>query len=170
MATVFLGLGSNIDREKHIVAGIIDIAEHFQWQQRSRVFNSKAVGFVGNDFYNLVVEVTTPLNVEQVQQTCKAIERNHGRSEYSPKFSPRTLDIDILLYDDLCQPHNPQLPRTEILQNAFVLWPLAEIAPARLHPQVKKSYQSLWREFQQSQKRLHEQQLSPLREERWLPF
>lgn len=170
MVSVFLGLGSNIEREKHILAGIIDIAEHFIWRQRSRVFESRAVGFAGSNFYNLVVEVETELSLYQVQQRCKLIEQAHGRSEYSPKYSPRTLDIDMLLYGDVCHDSNPQLPRAEILHNAFVLKPLAEIAPQRRHPTSGESYQQLWQAYQQHHAGNDEQWLAPLKEERWLPF
>ncbi|MBL4741431.1 MAG: 2-amino-4-hydroxy-6-hydroxymethyldihydropteridine diphosphokinase [Idiomarina sp.] len=170
MVSVFLGLGSNIEREKHILAGIIDIAEHFQWLQRSRVYESRAVGFDGSNFYNLVVEVQTHLSVQQVQQRCKQIEQDHGRSEHSPKYSPRTLDIDLLLYGELCHERSPQLPRAEILHNAFVLRPLAEIAPDRVHPICGESYQQLWQAYQQQHQANHEQWLRPLSEERWLPF
>lgn len=164
MATVFLGVGSNIDREQHILSGVIALAEQFEWRQRSRVFESRAVGFAGSDFYNLVVEVRTDSSIQQVWQYCKDIEERNGRSPNSPKYSPRSLDIDMLLYDDELNAEHPQLPRAEILENAFVLWPLADIAPNRKHPLVHKTYAQLWREYQ------GQQQLAPLTDERWLPF
>ena len=80
MARVFLDVGSNSDRERHILNGLIDINEHFNWVQRSQVYESEAVGFAGHAFYNLVVEVTTTLDVESVLQQCKAIEKAHGRT------------------------------------------------------------------------------------------
>lgn len=164
MARVFLGVGSNSDRERHILNGLIDINEHFNWVQRSRVYESEAVGFAGHAFYNLVVEVTTTLDVESVLEQCKAIEKAHGRTHGGPKFSPRTLDIDVLLYDDLVRESEPQLPRAEILENAFVLLPLADIAPMRRHPVNGKTYRALWQTYNRTQ------QLAPLKDERWLPF
>ncbi|PYE31833.1 2-amino-4-hydroxy-6-hydroxymethyldihydropteridine diphosphokinase [Idiomarina fontislapidosi] len=164
MACVFLGIGSNLDRERHILNGLIDISEHFNWVRRSPVYESEAIGFAGHAFYNLVVEVTTELDVEAVLQQCKAIEQAHGRTHGGPKFSPRTLDIDVLLYDDLIRDADPQLPRAEILENAFVLQPLADIAPTRKHPVTGYTYHTLWQRYNRSQ------QLAPLADERWLPF
>ena len=164
MALVYLGLGSNIEREKHILSGIIELAEHFDWECRSRVFESRAVGFAGSNFYNLVAAVRTELDVDEVWRRCKQIEYDHGRSEHSPKFSPRTLDIDILLYDDMIRREHPQLPRAEILENAFVLWPLADIAAQLKHPTEGVTYKRLWEHYDCTQ------ELAPIEDERWLPF
>lgn len=167
MARVFLGVGSNTDREKHIRSGLKAIAKNFVWHQRSRIFRSASVGFSGNDFYNLVVEVETGRSVTDVLAECKRIEQENGRIPGSAKFSPRTLDIDVLLYDDLIQERQPQLPRGEILENAFVLWPLAEIAGNRLHPLLSVSYQQLWEQYQQTHKD-SPQQLDPINDTHWL--
>ncbi|RUO72777.1 2-amino-4-hydroxy-6-hydroxymethyldihydropteridine diphosphokinase [Idiomarina seosinensis] len=164
MAQVFLGIGSNIDREQHIISGLIALAEHFDWRQRSRVFESRAVGFDGSDFYNLVVEVSTTQSVAETFSVCKHIEQQNGRAANSPKYSPRSLDIDMLLYDDRVNTYEPQLPRAEITENAFVLWPLAEIAPDKIHPLQGKTFAELWRNYRSAQ------QLAPIDDERWLPF
>lgn len=167
MAQVFLGIGSNTDREKHIRAGLKAIAKSFTWQQRSRIFCSASVGFSGSDFYNLVVEAETDLSVTEVLAECKRIEQENGRIPGSAKFSPRTLDIDVLLYDDVIREQQPQLPRGEILENAFVLWPLAEIAGRRLHPLLNVSYEQLWEQYQQTHKD-SPQQLEPISDTHWL--
>ncbi|MDV6315825.1 2-amino-4-hydroxy-6-hydroxymethyldihydropteridine diphosphokinase [Idiomarina sp. HP20-50] len=167
MARVFLGIGSNTDREKHIRSGAEAIAKCFCWRQRSRVFRSASVGFSGSDFYNLVVEVETKQTVTEVLAECKRIEQQNGRVPGSAKFSPRTLDIDVLLYDNLIRDEQPQLPRAEILENAFVLWPLSEIAGSRLHPLLGVSYQALWEQYQETHKR-SPQQLEPIKDTSWL--
>jgi 2-amino-4-hydroxy-6-hydroxymethyldihydropteridine diphosphokinase len=83
------------------------------------------------------------------------IEDANQRDRSGPKFSSRTLDLDLLLYDDLVLSENGlTLPRDEILKNAFVLWPLAEIAPELKHPVVKKTYAELWAEFDRAKERL----------------
>ncbi|MGM0430288.1 MAG: 2-amino-4-hydroxy-6-hydroxymethyldihydropteridine diphosphokinase [Pseudomonadota bacterium] len=167
MAQVFLGIGSNTDREKHIRAGLEAIAKSFGWRQRSRIFRSESVGFSGSDFYNLVVEVETSRTVTEVLAECKRIEQQNGRVPESAKYSPRTLDIDVLLYDNVIREQQPQLPRAEILENAFVLWPLAEIAGDLLHPVMKVSYQQLWKQYQESNQQAP-QQLEPIEDTRWL--
>ena len=84
----------------------------------------------------------------------REIEFSYGRSVNAKKFSPRTLDLDLLLFDDLITETPAQLPRDEIDKNAFVLWPLSEIAPDLIHPTLNKSYQSLWQDYDKSRQQL----------------
>lgn len=148
MASVFLSLGSNIEREKHIRAGIAALRGHYGELRLSSVYESAAVGFDGDNFYNLVAVLETDEPVQSVAATLRSIEEKHGRTREGPRFSSRTLDIDILLYDDLILNEGKLiLPRDEITRNAFVLWPLAEIAPTRQHPVCQQSYAELWAAF-----------------------
>ncbi|MFA5625949.1 MAG: 2-amino-4-hydroxy-6-hydroxymethyldihydropteridine diphosphokinase [Thiohalomonadaceae bacterium] len=150
MARVYVSIGSNIDREENIRAGVADLKHCFGKLTLSSVYESEAVGFSGDNFYNLVAGLDTTMSPQQVLAKLHAIEDAHGRERTGPRFSSRTLDIDLLLYDDLAL-HEGKLdiPRDEILKNAFVLWPLAEIAPALKHPQQDASYQDLWEHFDQ---------------------
>ncbi|MCW8825192.1 MAG: 2-amino-4-hydroxy-6-hydroxymethyldihydropteridine diphosphokinase [Gammaproteobacteria bacterium] len=151
MATVFLSLGSNIDKEVNIQAGIDALEQHFGKVICSTVYESESVGFDGDNFYNLVVQLETDETVDSVVTTLKQIEDEHGRTRSGPRFSSRTLDIDILLYDDLIRDDELlSVPRDEILKNAFVLKPLAELAGEIRHPQTGDSYADLWRRFDQS--------------------
>lgn len=136
MAQVYLSLGSNINRYQHIAAGLDALADTFSLTRISSVFESEAVGFKGSPFLNLVVEIETALSVGALSSALKQIEDSNGRVRGGAKFAPRTLDIDILTYDNYtgCI-EGVVLPRDEILYNAFVLWPLAEIAPHTLHPE-----------------------------------
>jgi 2-amino-4-hydroxy-6-hydroxymethyldihydropteridine diphosphokinase len=155
MIPVYLSLGSNIDRHKHILAGLEALADQFGELQISSVYESKSVGFDGSNFFNLVVGVSTPLSIAQLSEVLKKIEDDNGRCRQGPKFSPRTLDIDILTYDDFVGVEaEVELPRAEITQNAFVLQPLAEIAPEVSHPVLKKSYAALWRAYDKDKQHL----------------
>lgn len=155
MARVYLSIGSNIDREVNIRGGVADLKKAFGEVTLSRVYESESVGFDGDSFYNLVAACDTEMPVEQVSQTLHEIEAQHGRTREGPRFSSRTLDIDLLTYDDLVTNDNGlQLPRDEISKNAFVLWPLAEIAPDDQHPVLKQSYGEMWANFDKDKQSL----------------
>lgn len=155
MTAIYLSLGSNVERHKNITAALDALAELFGELQISSVYESKSVGFDGSNFFNLVVCANTSLSITELSETLKRIEDNNGRKRNSPRFSPRTLDIDILTYGDFVGAENDiELPRAEITKNAFVLLPLAEIAPDVLHPQLQKSYRDLWAAYDQSSQSL----------------
>lgn len=151
MTQIFLGLGSNLDREKNIRAGLLALKTIFGDLTLSSVYESESVGFKGSNFYNLVVSVQTDLTIAELSEALKKIENENGRLRTGPKYSPRTLDIDILTYGDFVGVEaGVELPRAEITENAFVLLPLAELAPYELHPCLKKSYADLWASYDQN--------------------
>lgn len=153
MAQVYVSIGSNQDRTRYIRAALDALTARFGELQLSSVYESEAVGFDGDNFYNLVAGFNTDLPVGELSCLLKSIEDDNGRCRKGPKFSGRTLDIDILTYNDLIGDHDSvQLPRDEILKNAFVLLPLAEIAPEVLHPEVGQTYQALWQGYTGDQK------------------
>lgn len=155
MTQVYLSLGSNIRRHHHILAALDALADIFCELHISRVYESKSVGFDGSNFFNLVVGIDTQLSIKALSEHLKKIEDNNGRSRQGPKFSPRTLDIDILTYGNFVGTEaGITLPRAEITQNAFVLLPLAEIAPEQKHPQLQQSYAELWQAYDQASQAL----------------
>lgn len=154
MAQIYISLGSNVEREYHIHQGLNALSRHFGKLTISSLFESDAVGFDGAAFYNLVVGVQTSWSVNAVAECLRAIEFAFGRPAQATKFSPRTLDLDLLLYGDLVIDEPLQLPRDEITTNAFVLWPLAELAPNALHPVINLSYQQLWQAYDQTSQQL----------------
>lgn len=155
MTAIYLSLGSNVDRHKNITAALDALADLFGALQISSVYESKSVGFDGSNFFNLVVGADTNLTITELSETLKRIEDNNGRKRNGPKFSPRTLDIDILTYGDFVGVESGiELPRAEITKNAFVLLPLAEIAAQVLHPQLQKTYRELWQEYDQASQSL----------------
>ena len=145
---VFLGIGSNIERERYITAGLDALQAMFGELALSPVYDSAAVGFSGEPFLNLVAEVCTGLPLATLAGRLRHIETEFGRPAHASRFSARQLDIDILTYGDVvgCI-DGVRLPREEILENAFVLCPLAELAPDALHPATKRSYACLWRDY-----------------------
>jgi 2-amino-4-hydroxy-6-hydroxymethyldihydropteridine diphosphokinase len=148
---VFLGLGSNLDREKNIRAGLLALKTIFGDLTLSSIYESESVGFKGSNFYNLVVLLQTDSPIAELFETLKKIENENGRVRTGPKYSPRTLDIDILTYGDFVGVEaGVELPRAEITENAFVLLPLAELAPHEFHPLLKTSYAELWASYNQN--------------------
>lgn len=148
MPQVYVSIGSNIERDQHIRAALVALRENFGALSVSTIYQTRAVGFEGEDFYNLVAGFTTEKDVHSVATALHAIEADQGRLRGAGKFAARTLDIDLLFYDDLVV-NEPglKLPRAEIIRYAFVLGPLAEIAGAQLHPTLGKSFATLWAEF-----------------------
>ena len=145
MATVYLGLGSNIERERYLVAGLDALQGLFGELALSSVYDSVAIGFDGQPFLNMAARVTTDLSVGELHRTLRHIEVEHGRPANATRHSARQLDIDILTYDNLVGVvDGVELPRGEILDNAFVLCPLAELAPDLEHPVLNRNYRDLW--------------------------
>jgi len=104
----------------------------------------------------MVIACEVSMPVFEANQLLRDIEDANGRDRSGPKFSSRTLDLDLLLYDDMILDENGlKLPRGEILKNAFVLWPLAEIAPELIHPETGSSYARLWADFDKSKETLN---------------
>jgi len=154
MAQIFISLGSNIDKEHYVRQGVTALKKVLDDFVVSSVFESESVGFDGSNFYNLVCGGQTKLSVSEVTLMLRKIEVDNGRDRSAKKFSSRTLDLDLLTYDDLVIEQPAQLPRHEIDKNAFVLWPLAEIAPQQIHPVLKQSYLQLWQAYDQSLQKL----------------
>jgi 2-amino-4-hydroxy-6-hydroxymethyldihydropteridine diphosphokinase len=148
MPRIYVSIGSNIDREKNIAGAVAALRARFSHVLLSSVYQTKAEGFDGEDFFNLVAAFDTDQPPEAVRRALAEIETKHGRRRGIERFAPRTLDIDLLLYGDLVRHDDTiDVPRHEILTSAFVLGPLAEIAPQVCHPEIGQSFAELWRRF-----------------------
>ncbi len=148
MGRAYLSLGSNIDPEKNLCAAILDLRAQFGAVVLSSLYRCPAIGFDGADFLNMAAIIETTMPPVALNTWLHTLEDKHGRRRDQPRFASRTLDIDIVLYDDLILrgAGNLELPRNE-LKHAFVLCPLAEIAPLVLHPVLRKTLAQLWSEF-----------------------
>lgn len=145
--TVYLGIGSNSDAEIHIRSGVAELIKKFGYTEISSVYLSEAIGIKGPPFLNLVIAIKTNLALVDLIQCLKAIEACFGRTKKRVKFSPITLDIDVLAFDDYCgNISGVVLPRPEIFEYAHVLCPFAELAPALVLPNCQYSLAKLWRQ------------------------
>ena len=145
MPRCWLSLGSNQDREASIRGAVASLRADFGDLVLSSVYESPAEGFSGALFLNLVAGIETDLGVAEIDGILRRIEDAHGRIRGPDKFAPRTLDIDLLTYGDRVGTLDGRaLPRDEILRYAFVLGPLAEVAPDEVCPGAGQSYRELW--------------------------
>jgi 2-amino-4-hydroxy-6-hydroxymethyldihydropteridine diphosphokinase len=145
---VWVSLGSNLDRESSLRGAVRALRGHYGFLVLSPVYESLAVGFAGEPFFNLVVGFDTVASVSELRASLRAIEDAAGRVRGPDKFAPRTLDLDLLTYGDAngCI-DGYDLPRDEILRYAFVLKPLTDVAGDERHPATQRTYHELWRDF-----------------------
>ncbi|MDH5600586.1 MAG: 2-amino-4-hydroxy-6-hydroxymethyldihydropteridine diphosphokinase [Gammaproteobacteria bacterium] len=155
MARVYISIGSNIDAENNVRLAVHALQQHYGKLILSSVYESEAVGFKGDNFLNLVAGLNTDEDVHTVADTLRKIEDDNGRDRSGPRFSARTVDLDLLLYDDLVvEEEGLQLPRDEITKNAFVLLPLEEIAPQLIHPLSGNTMCDHWLNFDKDSQKL----------------
>ena len=145
MPRAALSLGSNLAPEPNLRSAIAALRAHFDAVVLSSVYRTRAVGFDGGDFLNAAVVIETDLAPQALDAWLHGLEDTHGRDRSGPRFGDRTLDIDLVLYGALIMdgPGNLRIPRDE-LRHAFVLRPLAEIAPDMLEPRSGRTLAQLW--------------------------
>lgn len=148
MTRVYLSIGSNIDREINLRSSVRQIGESFRPLSLSSVYRTRAIGFDGDDFYNMAIGFDSTLTVDDIHATLRKIEDAQGRRRGVDKLCPRPLDIDLLLFGDLVR-HSPiiDIPRGEIVRYAFVLLPLCEIAADLIHPENGQAIEEILRAF-----------------------
>ena len=151
MPVIFLGLGSNIEPEANLRLALGELRRRFGPVVVSPVYRSAAVGFDGPEFLNLVVQLNTDETPSSVHDQLEDIHALAGRARGCEKYLSRRLDIDLLLYGEQRIDETPlQVPRKDILEYAFVLKPLSDLAPAQRHPATGKSFAEHWQAFDQA--------------------
>ena len=149
MPRVYVGIGSNIDRENSIRGAVRELTAHYGPLTLSPVYESKAHGFEGENFYNLAAGFDSAESIEIIKETLSRIESQLGRVRRENSFSARTLDLDLLLYGEMVR-HDDKvnLPHPDIRRYAFVLRPLADIAPELRHPETGLTCARMWQQFE----------------------
>ncbi len=146
MVDVFVGLGSNIDPARNLRQALEELSASFELAQISSVYRSPAYGFVGDHFLNMVVAFECDATPDAVEAELYRLEHKGGRRRKAGQLSARTLDLDLLLYGQMVDAAR-RLPRDDTLKYAFVLAPLAEIAPALVHPLTGAVMSAAWAEM-----------------------
>ncbi|MCU0936813.1 MAG: 2-amino-4-hydroxy-6-hydroxymethyldihydropteridine diphosphokinase [Gammaproteobacteria bacterium] len=139
MPRVYVSVGSNLEPERHVRAAVRALRERFGALALSPVYASAPVGFAGPEFLNLVVSYDSEEPPESIADALRSIEDAAGRRRDGPRFSDRTLDLDLILYG--------RLPRPEVLEHAHVLGPLADLAAGEVHPRLGQTYGAIWARF-----------------------
>ena len=148
MAQVFVAAGSNVEPERHLGIATEELERVFGELRSSPWYRNRAVGFEGDDFINFVIGFETDLPVRDVIARLREIETLCGRPREAAKWAPRSMDLDILLYDDLvCEDAQFKLPRPDLLKRAYMLGPMADLAPEVRHPTAHATIRELWERF-----------------------
>ncbi len=144
MTRAWISAGTNVEPEYNMRAAIENLRQAFGELVLSPVYRTRAVGFEGDDFLNMVIGIDTHLPPDRLRTRLREIEKRQGRKRGEEKFSPRTIDLDLLTWGDLVDAA-AGIPRDEILRYAFVLKPLADVAPEEFYPGTRKTYRQLWK-------------------------
>ena len=151
MPQVYVAAGSNVAPAEHMALAACELKRAFADVRFSPWYQNRPAGFEGSDFINLVAAFSTELSVDELLVMLRAIEGACGRPREAPRWAPRTMDLDVLLYGDLvCRRPDLTLPRPDLLVRAYMLGPLADLAPDLKHPGTGETIRELWRKFDKS--------------------
>ena len=144
MITTYIGVGTNVERKKHVEAAIVELSKLSQHVKLSTIYECEPVGFDSHAFYNLVIELQTSMSLQELSQSLRQIETIWGREEFAEKYQDRSLDLDILLFGDEVRDSAPQLPRHDIFKYPFVIQPLYELCPDLRIPSDGRTVRQVW--------------------------
>lgn len=162
MPEVYVAAGSNVRPRASLRRALALLGEEFPGLASSPAYLNKATGFEGDDFINLVAAFRTERPLSEVVATLKSVERALGRERGGPKWGPRTLDLDLLLYGDTVR-HDDEtdLPHPDIRRYVFVLRPLADLAPDLRHPETGQTCAEIWRQFDAGKQEMRKADFDP---------
>lgn len=144
MITVYIGVGTNVEKEKHVEAAVKELSQLGDSLKLSTIYECAPIGFDSDSFYNLVVEMKTSMPLILFSQSLRSIEMRWGRSEFAEKYQDRTLDLDIVLFGEEVRLSDPQLPRSDIFKYPFVIQPLYELCPHLVIPSDGRTIEQVW--------------------------
>jgi 2-amino-4-hydroxy-6-hydroxymethyldihydropteridine diphosphokinase len=144
MHTATILLGSNINPEENINEAILRIMQECEWLQSSQIWETEAIGSDGPDFLNTAIVIETPLLKNELKyNVLRKIEKELGREREGNKYAPRTIDLDIILFDD-------KVIDQDLWQRSFIASPISDIYPDLRQPGHKKTLLQVSRELQSS--------------------
>jgi 2-amino-4-hydroxy-6-hydroxymethyldihydropteridine diphosphokinase len=166
MTQVLVAAGSNIEPGRHLAVAMRELAREFPGVRFSPAYRNAAVGFAGEDFINLVAAFDSEWPPAAILELLHTIEARCGRERAAPKWAPRSMDLDLLLYGDLVH-ESPglRLPRPDLLKRPYMLGPAADVAPGMRHPTAGLTLAELWSRFDRGAHALVPVPLAPAREE-----
>ncbi len=148
---ILIERGSNVEPVANLRRALDSLAVRYPGLRCSRAYRNPAVGFEGEDFINLVLAFDTTDEVERVLERLHEAEALCGRPRHAPKWAPRSMDLDILLFGDtVCDRPGLVLPRPDLVRRAYMLGPAAEVAPDLVHPTLGVALAELWQGFEQA--------------------
>jgi 2-amino-4-hydroxy-6-hydroxymethyldihydropteridine diphosphokinase len=149
VAEIFVSLGGNIEPERRLSQAAQLLRAAFPDIRFSRCYRNPAVGFEGQDFINAAACFNVDVEIAQLLATLHQIEEQCGRRRDDPKWAPRAMDLDVLLIDQqVGEWPGLRLPRPDLLRRAYMLGPVAELAPSLRHPTAGQSMAELWQSLQ----------------------
>ena len=155
MTAVYVAAGSNVEPIANLRRALGVLAAHYPSMRASRAWRNRAVGFEGDDFVNLAVGFETGEDVRAVLGRLHEAEAACGRARNAPKWAPRSMDLDILMYGDMvCDEPGLVLPRPDLTRRAYMLGPMAELAPGLVHPVERATIAELWARFDRDAHRM----------------
>ena len=144
----YVAAGSNVEPLRNLRIALDELARSHPTLRVSPAYRNPAAGFEGDDFVNLVIELDAPGTVHELLRELHAIEARCGRPRPAPKWAPRSMDLDVLLFGE-CVVDEPglELPRPDLVRRAYMLKPMTDLAPHLRHPTLGATMAELWRGF-----------------------